>query len=166
MNEKRFVFGLSTTSSYSFCNSFGKNITHLFCDCTIRRYIQKKLRLNLKNDLTLFPITPQAAIFDFLELDCQSYLIPNHILLILKLYVYKSRKKKILSSTCLLQEISKIKNIVKKFAFLNEKKTLHIKVSGENLKTKYLKEVTTLLFKYKQNFKIRHDKSKRNILVI
>ena len=94
MNEKRFVFGLSTTSSYSFCNSFGKNITHLFCDCTIRRYIYEKLRLNLKNDLTLFQITPEAAIFDFLELDCQSYLIPNHILLILKLYVYKSRKNK------------------------------------------------------------------------
>ena len=35
LNEKLFVFGLSTTSSSSFCNSFGEHITHLFCDCAI-----------------------------------------------------------------------------------------------------------------------------------
>ena len=127
LNEKLFVFGLSTTSSCSFCNSFGENITHLFCDCTITQCLWKKLQLKLKDDITLLPLTPQAAIFGFLEGNCQSYLIQNHILLISKLYIYKSRKNKFLSSTCLLKEISKIKNIEKKFAYANEKKTLHIK---------------------------------------
>ena len=82
----------------------------------------KKLQLKLKDNLTLLPLTPQAAIFDFLEADCQSYLIQNHILLILKLYICKSRKNKFLSSTCLLKEISKIKSKEKKVASVNEKK--------------------------------------------
>ena len=30
LNEKIFIFGLSITSSCSFCNFFGENITHLF----------------------------------------------------------------------------------------------------------------------------------------
>ena len=48
-------------------------------------------------------------------------LIQNGILLISKLYIYKSRKNKFLGSTCLLKEISKIKNIEKKNASVNEK---------------------------------------------
>ena len=149
LNEKFFVFGLSTTSSWSFCNSFGENITHVFYDCTITQCLWKKLQLKLKDDITLLPLTPQAAIFGFLEADCQSYLIQNHILLLSKLYIYKSRKRKFLSSTCLLKEISKIKNIQKKIASVNEKKTSHIKESGKKLKANCLKEMITPLFKYK-----------------
>ena len=73
-------------------------------------------------------LTPQVAIFSFLEADCQSYLIQNHILLISKLYIYKSRKNKFLSSTCLLKEISKIKNIEKKIASVNEEKNTAYKM--------------------------------------
>ena len=107
------------------------------------------LQLKLKDDTTLLPLTLRAAIFGFLEVDCQPYLIQNHILFISKLYINKSRKSKFLSSTCLLKEISKIKDIEKKIASVNEKKTLHIKESGEKLKTNYLKEMIALLFKYK-----------------
>ena len=53
LNENLFVFGLSTTSSCSFCNSFGKDIAHLFCDCTITQYLWKKLQLKLDNDIIL-----------------------------------------------------------------------------------------------------------------
>ena len=69
LNEKLFVFGLSKTSSCSFCNSFNENITHLFCDFTIAQCIWKKLQLKLKDNTTLLPVTPQAAIFGFLEGD-------------------------------------------------------------------------------------------------
>ena len=97
------------------------NISHLFCDCTITQYLWKKSQLKLKDDSTFLPLTPQAVIFAFLEADCQSYLIQKHILLISKLYIYKSRKNTILSSTCLLKEI---KNIEKKRASVNEKKNI------------------------------------------
>ena len=115
---------LTFVKSCSFCNSFGENIIHLFCDCTIAQCLWKKLQLKLKDDLILLPLTPQTAIFGFLEADCQSYLIQNHIPLILKLYIHKSRKTKFLSSTCLLKEIRKIKNIEKKSASVNENKDI------------------------------------------
>ena len=127
LNENLFVFGLSTTSSCSFCNCFHENITHLFCDCTIAQRLWKKLQLQLKENITLLLLTPQAAIFGFLEADCQTYLMQNHILLIPKLDIYKYRKNKFVSSTCLLKEISKIKNIEKKVASVNEKKNIAYK---------------------------------------
>ena len=95
LNEKLFVFGISTTSSCSFCNSFSENITHLFCDCTITQCLWKKLHLKLKDNITLFPLTQQAATLSFLEDDCQFYLIQNYILLISKLYIlYIQAQKK------------------------------------------------------------------------
>ena len=126
-NEKLFVSYLSTTPSCSFCNSFGENITRLFCDCTITQCIWKKLLLKLKDDLTLLPLTIQAVLFSFLEATCQSYLIQNDIFLISKQYIYKSRKNKFLSSTCLLKEISRIKNAEKNVASANEKKNIEYK---------------------------------------
>ena len=95
MNEKLFVFGLSAASSCSFCNFFVENITHRFCDCTITQCLWKKLHLKLKDNITILQLTSQAAIFSLLEADCQSYLIQNHILLISKLYICKSRKNKL-----------------------------------------------------------------------
>ena len=86
--------------------------------------------VKLKDNITVLPLTPLVVIFVFLEADCQYYLIQNHILLISKLYIYKSRKSKFLSSTCLLKEISKIKNIEKKVISVNEKKMSHTKESG------------------------------------
>ena len=98
-------------------NSFGEDVKHLFCHWTITQCLRKKLQLKLKDNITLLPLTPQVAIFGFLEADCQSYLIQNHILLILKLYIYKSWKSKFLSSTCLIR-----KNIEKKVVSVNGKK--------------------------------------------
>ena len=48
LNENLFVFRLSTTSSFSLCNSFCENIRHLFCYCTITQCLRKKLQLNWK----------------------------------------------------------------------------------------------------------------------
>ena len=106
---------------------------------------------------TPLPLT-QAAIFSFFEADCQSYLIQSHILLISKLHICKSRKNKFVSSTCSLKETSKIKNIEKKIAFVKEKKTLHVKESGEKFKKNCLKKMITLLYKYKKDSKIMHEK--------
>ena len=74
-------------------NSFGENITRLFCGCTRTQCLWNKLRLKLKDSVTLLPLTPQAAIFSFPLADCQSYLIQNHILLISKLCIYTSPEK-------------------------------------------------------------------------
>ena len=105
LNEKMFAFGLSTTSVCSFCNYFGINITHLFCNCIIIQCLWKKLQLKLKNNITVLLLTPQATIFSFLEADIQYFLIENYILVILELYIFKSRKGNFLTSTWLSKEI-------------------------------------------------------------
>ena len=99
LNEKLFLFGLSAASFCFFCNSFGEIIRYFFRDCTKTKCVWKKLQLKLKDNITPLPLTPPAAFFAFLEADYQSYLIRNHILLISKLYISKSRKSKFLSST-------------------------------------------------------------------
>ena len=65
--------------------------------------------------------------FPWSQVKCQSYLIQKDIFLISKLYIYKSRKNKFLSSTCLLKEISGIKNTEKNVASPNEKKSIEYK---------------------------------------
>ena len=97
--------------------------------CIITQCLWKKLQLKLKDDWTLLPLLPQATIFGVLEFDCQSHLMQNHIFLISKLYMYNSRNNTFLSSTCLLKEISKIKNR-KKLHLWMKRKALHIKESG------------------------------------
>ena len=127
LNEKRFwlwtFYNIILLLQQFFCD----NITHLACDCIITQCLWKKLQLKLKDDLTLLQLLPHAAIFGVLEVDCQCYLMQNHILLISKLYIYNSRNNTFLSSTCLLKKISKIKNIEKKVASVNEKKNIAYK---------------------------------------
>ena len=47
----------------------------------------------------------------------------NHILLIFKLYVYKSREKKFININNLIAEIRKVKRIEKEIALNNSMKT-------------------------------------------
>ena len=82
LNEKFFIFGVSRTSSCSFCNSFDENITHPFCGCTITQCLWKKLQLKLKDDITLLPqgvVWPHVAPAYFGKLLCfWSFLLVRH----------------------------------------------------------------------------------------
>ena len=51
-------------------------------------------------------------------------ILSNHVLLIFKLYVYKSRKKKLININNLIAEIRKVKRIEKETALTNSKKTI------------------------------------------
>ena len=48
----------------------------------------------------------------------------NHILLVFKLYVYKSREKKLININNLIAEIRKVKRIEKEIALTNSKKPI------------------------------------------
>ena len=75
-------------------------------------------------------LTPQTAILGIL--DCVSNnsfsennkIFINHILLIFKLYVYKSREKKFININNLIAEIRKVKRIEKEIALNNSMKTI------------------------------------------
>ena len=75
------------------------------------------LRLFLTNDISFPILTPQTAIFGFAnKIEDNVYKITNHILLILKLHVYKSRERGTLELSTLIKEIKKVKLLEKNSA--------------------------------------------------
>ena len=68
-------------------------------------------------NISLLILTPQTAIFGFISgIENSVYKITNHILLIFKLHVYKSRERGILELSRLINEIKKVKLLEKKSA--------------------------------------------------
>ena len=61
------------------------------------------------NDISLPILTPQTAIFDFINgIENGVYKITNDILLISKLHIWKSREKSILGLSRLINKIKKL----------------------------------------------------------
>ena len=63
-------------------------------------------------------LSPQSAIFGHVEIQ-QSFKIINHLLLIFKLFVYKSRDEKYLNFHRLIKKIAKVKNIEETITYNN-----------------------------------------------
>ena len=83
-----------------------------YLNCTKIQGLWEKLQLKLMNNITLLPLTSTCfAFFGFLEVDCQSYALQNHILLSFILYIYKPRKGKFLSDICLLKQMNKVRRV-------------------------------------------------------
>ena len=77
----------------------------------------------LTNDIFLPILTPQNAIFGFInEIENSVYKITNHMLLIFKLHVYKSKERGTLELSRLIHEIKKVKLLDKKSAQNHVKK--------------------------------------------
>ena len=76
-----------------------------------------RLRSFLTNDISFPILTPQTAIFGFSNgIENNVYKITNHILLIFKLHVYKSRERSTLEASRLIKEIKKVKPLEKNSA--------------------------------------------------
>ena len=61
----------------------------------------------LKDTINLPSLTPQSAIFGFLQTDQELFLILNYLLLLFKYYLYVSRSSKTISFTALKINIKK-----------------------------------------------------------
>ena len=110
-----FTFGKIKTPLCSFCHSYDEVIKHIFLKCIYVKQLWNHLRLFLMNDISLSILTPQTAIFGFINGNENSvYEITNHIFLIFKLRVYKSRERSILELSRLINEIKKVKLLGKK----------------------------------------------------
>ena len=109
--------GLSDTKSCSLCKSSDETIIHLFQNCRIVKTLWNELSNFLLPNLTLPPLTPESAILGFYR--NQDNLI-NHIHLIFKIAIYKSR----ITGTCSLDYIKhrlkSIKLIEDNLTFLND----------------------------------------------
>ena len=67
-------------------------------------------------------MSQKIATFGFVEGNDKSFLIQNMILMVFKLYVYKSRVSGTLNFNTFLHQLAKVKNVEKGAAFNNKQK--------------------------------------------
>ena len=97
-------------------------------ECDRVKFLWLELVHCFQNTLILPTLTPQTAILGILDsVSNDSFfennkILINHVLLIFKLYAYKSREKKFINLNNLIAEIRKIKRIEKEIALNNATK--------------------------------------------
>ena len=99
-----------------------ETISHLFYYCIHIHDIWNQVQIYFTDYFHFSQLTPQTAILGFHNIDNDTFLIQNHILLLFKLYIFKARKHKLLSFNNFLNEVSKIKNSQKRVAGNNRNK--------------------------------------------
>ena len=93
--KKLHTFGIKPSLLHSFCNLYNETPFHIFYECDCVECLWLDLVQCFENSIILPTLTPQTAIFgiDSTGNDFINKAFINHILLIFKLYVYKSREK-------------------------------------------------------------------------
>ena len=113
-----------------FCNLYGETPLHIFYECNRVKCLWSDLVQCFQNTLILPTLTPQTAILGILDSVSNNSFFENnkiffnHILLIFKLYVYKSRGKKFININNLIAEIRNVKRIEKEISLNNSIKTI------------------------------------------
>ena len=129
LNKKLHIFGRKSFPLCSFCNLNDETSFHIFHKCDCVKFLWSELVQCFQNTLLLPTLTLQTAILGILDsVSNNSFfennkILINHILLIFKLYVYKSREKKFININNLIAEIRKVKRIEKEIALNNSMKT-------------------------------------------
>ena len=114
LNKKLYTFGLSNIHLCSFCKMEEEIISHLFYHLTHIQDIWNQVQAYSTCCLHFLPQT--AIFFGFHNIDNDTFPIQNHILLLLKLHIYNTRKYGFLSFNNFVNEISKIKNLERRIA--------------------------------------------------
>ena len=122
LNKKLYLFGMTKRQLCSYCNTYDETPIYLSCECDSTKYLWLQLNRHFPSDLT-FPVsTPQAAILGLFNDSESNIRLINHILLLFKLYIYKSRNQHRLNMNDLLANILKIKKLKNVTVFGNAKK--------------------------------------------
>ena len=97
-----------------------ETISHLFYYCIHIQDIWNQVQIYFTDCFDFSQLTPPTALFGFHDIDNNTFLIQNHILLLFKLYIYiyiyNARKHRFLSFNNFLNEVSKIKKLEKRVA--------------------------------------------------
>ena len=123
VTKKLHTFGIKPSPLCSLCNLYDEIPYHIFYECDRVKCLWSDIVQCFQNNLILQTLTPQTAIFGFLDsanndpIFENNKCLRNHILLIFKLYVYKSREKKLININNLIAEIRKVKNNRKRNCF-------------------------------------------------
>ena len=110
-----FKFGIASRSLCSFCNSEEETPFHVFQDCTHTQSLWNQLQTYISENLFILCLTPQSAMFGFIDTQQENRVIISHLLLIFKFNAYKSRDlNKTLNCLRLKSDIIKIRQIEEK----------------------------------------------------
>ena len=99
-----------------------ETISHLFYYCIHIQDIWNKVQIYFTDCSNFSQLTPQTAILRFHNINNNTFLIQNHVLILFKLYIYNARKHEFLSFNNFLNEVSKIKKLEKRVAGNNRNK--------------------------------------------
>ena len=85
--------------------------------------VWERLKHYTQNDLDLSSLTSQSAILGFTESRSENFIIINHLLLIFKNYIFKSRSNNRLSFLQLKTDIIKVKTFEEDLSNPDKKQT-------------------------------------------
>ena len=133
LNKMLFLFGITKNSMCSFCKTQEETIMHSFYDCVYTQLLWKKLQTYLSSHLSIPTLTPQSAIFGFI--DIEDFKIVNHILIIFKFCVYKNKIN--LNFESLKHRITKVKNMEERISKNDPSKKRKFSKKWEKLVNKF-----------------------------
>ena len=90
-----------------------ETLSYLFYYCIHIQDIWNQVQICFTDCINFLQLTPQTVFFDFYNINNNTFLIQNHILLLFKLYI-ECQKTRIFSFNNFLNEFSKIKNLEKR----------------------------------------------------
>ena len=122
LNKKLYLFGITKGLLCFNCNTYDEAPIHFFCECSSTKYLWLQLNRHLHSDLTFPVLTSQTTILGLFNDSVSNVALINHILLLFKLYIYKSRIKHRVNINDLLENNVKIKKLEKVTVFGNVKK--------------------------------------------
>ena len=122
LNEKLYLFKEVDTKLCPFCEKYNETIIHLFTSCSVTVNFWNNIKDYFNGNLNIPSLSPQSAIFEFFEVDHNTFYILNHLLLLYKHFTYISRDLKKLSFSKFAKNLRKVYNIEKKISQQSEKK--------------------------------------------
>ena len=103
--------GISQDLLCSFCSLEEETPMHIFYSCNHTQILWERLKYYIQNNLDLPSLTSQSAILGFTDSHSEKFIIISHLLLILKYYIFQSRRNKQLSFLQLKTKIIKVKTL-------------------------------------------------------
>ena len=129
LNQKLFKFKIIPSPLCSFCYLEDETPIHLFYSCNRAESHWFRFQELLNSEILLPQNTPQSAFFGFPD-NKENFETINHLHLIFKYYLFKSRDKRKISLEELEKNIIKIYNFEKQVCFNDSKKETKFKKKG------------------------------------
>ena len=105
-----FTFKVVSSPLCSFCRAFNETPVHLFSSCSVTQKLWRSLQNTLSRKI-IPDTSPQSAIFGFLEVNQKHFTLINHLYLIFKIFIYRSKDRGTLEIQHLLSKIKQVYHI-------------------------------------------------------